>query len=66
LGGSSPNFNTYQKNDYGAGAIINDPHKANGVAEYPGDNFDSTNLKSKIYRDTRLEEVLHTTEPINE
>lgn len=54
LGGSSPYYNTYQKNDYGAGAITNDPNKANGVAKYPGDNFDSTNLKSKIYRDTRL------------
>ncbi len=54
LGGSSPYYNTYQKNDYGAGAITTDPHKAAGISQYPGDHFDSSNLTSKIYRDTRL------------
>lgn len=54
LGGSSPYFNTYQKNDYGAGAITTDPNKSNGIAKYPGDHFDSSKLSSKIYRDTRL------------
>lgn len=54
LGGSSPYFNTYEKNDYGAGAITTDPNKANGIAKYPDVYFDSSNLTSKIYRDTRL------------
>lgn len=54
LGGSSPYFNTYEKNDYGAGAITTDPNKANGIARYPQGYFDSSNLSGKIYRDTRL------------
>ena len=54
LGGSSPYFNTYKKNDYGAGAITTDPNKANGVAKYPDVYFDSSKLTGKIYRDTRL------------
>ena len=27
LGSSSPMYNTYKKNDYGAGAVTNDPNK---------------------------------------
>ena len=54
LGGSSPHHRTYKSNDYGAGAITTNPHKANGKADFPGDHFDSSNLKSKVYRDTRL------------
>lgn len=55
LGGSSPLYNTYKKNDNGAGAITNNPNKSSGeMATYPGDNFNSTNTPSKIYRDTRL------------
>jgi len=54
LGSSSPYFNTYQKNDYGAGAITTDPNKGNGVAKYPDVYFDSSKLTSNIYRDTRL------------
>ena len=53
LGGSSPYYNTYKKNDYGAGAITTNPHKS-GIAKYPGGNPDSSNLTSNIYRDTRL------------
>ena len=49
LGGSSPYFNTYKKNDYGAGAITTDPHKANGIAKYPNDYFDSGHHSNKIY-----------------
>lgn len=55
LGSSSPYYNTYQKNDNGAGAITTNPHKKNGIAPYPGDHFDSSaNANTKIYRDTRL------------
>ena len=53
LGGSSPYYNTYQKNDYGAGAITTNPNKGNGKAQYPG-HFDSGQATSDIYRDTRL------------
>jgi hypothetical protein len=54
LGGSSPGHRTYKTNDYGAGAITTDPHKATGVAKYPDVYFDSSKLTGKIYRDTRL------------
>ena len=55
LGGSSPLYNTYKKNDYGAGSVTNNPNKGSGeIATYPGDNFNATNTPSKIYRDTRL------------
>lgn len=55
LGSSSPYYNTYQKNDYGAGAVTTNPHKTNGTAAYPDIFFDSsTNDATKIYRDTRL------------
>lgn len=55
LGSSSPYYNTYQKNDKGAGAITTNPHKTSGIAIYPGNHFDSsTNVTPHIYRDTRL------------
>lgn len=54
LGSSSPLYNTYQKNDYGAGAITTDPNKGNGIAQYPQNTFDTSKSATKIYRDTRL------------
>jgi hypothetical protein len=30
LGSSSPRYDTYKKNDYGAGAITTDPNKLQG------------------------------------
>ncbi len=54
LGGSSPLYNTYKKNDYGAGAITTNPNKDNGIAKYPGGDSSSNNLITNIYRDTRL------------
>ncbi|MEO8853669.1 MAG: hypothetical protein ABI359_07820 [Ginsengibacter sp.] len=54
LGGSSPLYNTYKKNDYGAGAITNNPNKGSGeVSTYPY-NSNSAKTTTKIYRDTRL------------
>lgn len=35
LGSSSPRYNTYKKNDYGAGAITTDPHKMQGDVSNP-------------------------------
>lgn len=54
LGGSSPYFNTYQKNDYGAGAITTDPNKGMGMAHYPAGQFDSSNMSNKMHSETRL------------
>lgn len=54
LGSSSPLYNTYQKNDYGAGAITNDPNKANGISQYRQNIFDTSKSSTNIYRDTRL------------
>lgn len=55
LGSSSPYYNTYQKNDYGAGAITTNPHKTGGITLYPGNHFDSSiKISNQIYRDTRL------------
>lgn len=54
LGGSSPYFNTYQKNDYGAGAITTDPNKGMGVTKYPQDQLDSSNMGNKMHSEPRL------------
>ena len=54
LGSSSPLYNTYQKNDYGAGAITTDPNKGNGISQYPQNILDTSKSSTKIYRDTRL------------
>lgn len=55
LGSSSPYYNTYQKNDNGAGAITTNPHKTSGIASYPATGFDSSaNAGAPVYRDTRL------------
>ncbi len=54
LGSSSPLYNTYKKNDYGAGAITTNPNKGSGstfTQTYPTTN---SLQKSPIYRDTRL------------
>jgi hypothetical protein len=32
LGSSSPMYNTYRKNDYGAGSVTNNPNKGGGEA----------------------------------
>jgi hypothetical protein len=55
LGSSSPLYNSYQKNDYGAGAITNDYHKGQNGQIY-GNNLPEINSTSNttIYRDTRL------------
>ncbi|MEO8822943.1 MAG: hypothetical protein ABI366_05150, partial [Ginsengibacter sp.] len=55
LGSGSLLYNTYQKNDNGAGAITTNPHKTNGFVLYSDNHFDSsTKITTKIYRDTRL------------
>lgn len=54
LGGSSPLYNTYKKNDYGAGAITTDPNKGRGIANYENYDFKPKKSANKIYRDTRL------------
>jgi len=55
LGSSSANYNTYKKNDNGAGAITTNPHKAGGISFFPQMQPDSTAEHApKIYRDTRL------------
>ncbi len=54
LGGSSPYFNTYQKNDYGAGAITTDPNKGIGVAHDRAGQFDSSIMRNKMHGETRL------------
>ncbi|MGN6531081.1 MAG: hypothetical protein ACTHK0_04945 [Ginsengibacter sp.] len=54
LGGSSPLYNNYKKNDYGAGSITTNPNKGSGstfTQPYPTTNLSQ---KSPIYRDTRL------------
>ena len=54
LGGSSPLYNTYKKNDYGAGAITTNPHKTGSSITYSNSFFDSSQKQNTIYRDTRL------------
>jgi hypothetical protein len=57
LGSSSPLYNTYKKNDYGAGAITTNPNKGSGgtfTETYPATNSSSSSQQSPIYRDTRL------------
>lgn len=55
LGSSSPLYNTYRKNDNGAGAITTNPHKSGESFSVDNNHFDSSsNNTSKIYRDTRL------------
>lgn len=42
LGSSSPKYNTYKKNDYGAGAITTNPNKNDeGSADLPHPSTDS-------------------------
>lgn len=54
LGSSSPLYNTYEKNNYGAGAITTNPNKNSGgmssTPSFPAD----TNRQSIFYSDTRL------------
>ncbi len=55
LGSSSRNYNTYEKNAYGAGAITTNPHKSGGISFFPEAQPDSNTFhEPKIYRDTRL------------
>jgi hypothetical protein len=55
LGSSSPLYNTYQKNDNGAGAVTTNPHKSNGMNLFQRNTFDSAKDNvGNIYRDTRL------------
>lgn len=60
LGSSSPLYNTYQKNDNGAGAITTNPNKSGGVIPISSEEktIDSAAAKltpeKQIYRDTRL------------
>ncbi|MEO6906111.1 MAG: hypothetical protein ABI148_07105 [Ginsengibacter sp.] len=53
IGSSSPLYNTYRKNNYGAGAITTNPNKSSGSTFTPDSNVDSVQ-KSHIYHDTRL------------
>ena len=54
LGGSSPLYNTYKKNDNGAGAITTNPNKTGSSINYNNNFFDSSQKQNTIYRDTRL------------
>lgn len=55
LGSSSPKYDTYKKNDYGAGGVSTNPNKeSGGIATYPDFHADSSRKTNKIYRDTRL------------
>ena len=54
LGGSSPSYNTYKKNDYGAGAITTNPHKTGSPINHNNYILDSSQNQNTIYRDTRL------------
>ncbi len=54
LGGSSPLYNTYKKNDYGAGAITTNPNKTGSINFLQQNSFDTTKNQNQIYRDTRL------------
>ena len=55
LGSSSPYYNTYEKNDYGAGAITTNPHKSGSATFFPETSPDTNAVHaSRIYSDTRL------------
>jgi len=54
LGSSSPLYNTYKKNDYGAGAITTNPNKGSGSTFTQTYSTPDSSQKSPIYRDTRL------------
>jgi hypothetical protein len=55
LGSSSSLYNTYKKNDYGAGAVTTNPNKGSGgIASYPDFHADSSKTTNKIHGDTRL------------
>ena len=60
LGSSSPLYNTYQKNDNGAGAITTNPNKSGGMIPITSEEMaiDSAAAKltpeKQMYRDTRL------------
>ncbi len=55
LGSSSPSYNTYEKNAYGAGAITTNPHKSGSATFFPGTVPDTNAVSAPtIYRDTRL------------
>jgi len=54
LGSSSQMYNTYQKNNNGAGAITTNPNKGSESTFTPSFNLDSAQ-KSPVYHDTRLE-----------
>lgn len=53
LGSSSQMYNTYQKNNDGAGAITTNPNKGSGSTFTPNFNLDSAQ-KNRVYHDTRL------------
>lgn len=54
LGSSSPLYNTYEKNNYGAGAITTNPNKnSSGIVSTPVFPADTTR-QSSFSRDTRL------------
>jgi hypothetical protein len=53
LGSSSPVYNTYQKNNNGAGSITTNPNKGSGSTFSPDFNLDSSQ-KKPFYHDTRL------------
>lgn len=55
LGSSSPVYNTYEKNDFGAGAVTTNPNKSGSAAstinpEVPPNNSSNSGIR----RDTRL------------
>lgn len=52
LGSSSPEYNTYKKNDKGAGSVTTNPNKGSG--SNMGNSSTNSNAPTPIYRDTRL------------
>jgi hypothetical protein len=57
LGSSSPMYDTYEKNNYGAGAITTNPHKSGDATNPENTNsvqFNSNDNSTPIHSDTRL------------
>lgn len=57
LGSSSPQYDTYEKNDYGAGAVTTMPKSRNAGSSMPAEvntSAGANSSRSAIYRDTRL------------
>lgn len=55
LGSSSPLYDTYEKNNFGAGAVTTDPNKSSSSINYLQTPVkDSFTINNHVYNDTRL------------